>query len=306
MKAAQYYGPNDIRVLDVPAPEPADHEALVAIEWCGICGSDLNEYVNGPMACPPPSRPHPLTKQHIPVTLGHEFAGRIIRAPSSSGLAPGTPVVVDPRIFCHSCSRCKAGSTQGCVALGFKGLSGSGGGFSETVAVDASLCHALPADVDLSLAALVEPLAVAWHAIVTAELKDWESKSVLVVGGGPVGVAVIVVLRAFGCKNIIVSEPTTVRAEQIEKIADVVLNPIKDDVSARCRDLTGGEGVDVVFDCAGNQKGLEAGMDAVRFRGLYMNVAVWFGKPVRSPNPQRAETRRLTSGRWRSLSSHFS
>lgn len=284
MKAAQYFGSKDIRVVDVPSPEPADHEALIAIEWCGICGSDLHEYLHGPMLCSPPSNPHPLTGQHIPVTMGHEFVGRIISAPSSSKLTPGTPVIVDPRIYCGSCSRCRDGNTHGCVTLGFKGLSGTGGGFSETVAVDARMCHVLPDDVDLGLAALVEPLAVAWHAIATTELSDWDRKCVLVVGGGPVGVAVMIVLRAFGCENIIVSEPTTVRAKQNEVIADLVLNPVNDDIGARCRERTGGEGVDVVFDCAGSQKGFEAGMDALRYRGCYMNVAVWLGTPVSDDN----------------------
>ncbi|KAF2624624.1 L-iditol 2-dehydrogenase [Macroventuria anomochaeta] len=283
MKAAQYFGPHDIRVVDVPTPEPEEHEALVAIEWCGICGSDLHEYLHGPTSCPPPSRPHPATHSHIPVTMGHEFTGRIISAPASSNLSSGTPVITDPRIFCRSCSRCKYGHTHGCTTLGFKGLSGTGGGFSETIAVDARMCHALPEDVDLSLAALIEPLAVAWHAIATAGLQDWGGKSVLVVGGGPVGVTVCIVLRAFGCGNIIVSEPTTVRAAQNEKVADVVLNPLHDSIGERCRSLTGGEGVDVVFDCAGSQKGFEAGMDAVRYRGLYMNIAAWFGSPMQIP-----------------------
>lgn len=286
MKAAQYFGPKDIRVVDTPKPEPAEHEALIAIEWCGICGSDLHEYLHGPMSCPPPERPHPLTKQHMPVTMGHEFVGRIVSAPESSSLAPGTPVIVDPRIYCHSCSKCRDGHTHGCVSLGFKGLSGTGGGFSETVAVDANMCYTLPQDVDLSLAALIEPLAVAWHAIATTDVLNWDGKSVLVVGGGPVGVAVMIVLRAFGCRNIIVSEPTAARAKQNEGIADLILNPINDDIGVRCRELTSGEGVDIVFDCAGNQKGFEAAMDAIKYRGCYMNVAVWFGTPVSINNPR--------------------
>ena len=212
--------------------------------------------------------------------------------------------MVDPRIFCRSCSPCKDGNTQVCTTLGFKGLSGTGGGFSSTIAVDARMCHTLPEDVDLSLAALIEPLAVGWHAIATTNLSDWSSKSVLVVGGGPVGLAVMIVLRAFGCQNIIVSEPATVRAAQNKSIADVVLNPLKDNVGARCRELTGGEGVAAVFDCAGNQKGFEAGMDALRYRGYYMNVASWFGSPVSPFRVHTAsETKVLTPCRCRF---HFS
>ncbi|KAF2250354.1 threonine dehydrogenase [Trematosphaeria pertusa] len=275
MKAAQFFGQRDIRVVDVPKPEPKDHEALVAIEWCGICGSDLHEYLIGPAVIPRKERPHPLTGEYLPVTLGHEFCGRIVSAPEGSALAPGQAVMIDPRIYCSKCSRCTASSTNACRSWGFKGYSGSGGGFSEAVAIDANLCYALPDSVDLKLAVLIEPLAVAWHAIAISEVSDWTSKSVLILGGGPVGIAHIYVLQAKRCKKILVSEPTSMRAAQNKEIADRVFNPIGENVGNRCRELTAGEGVDVVFDCAGIQKGMDAGMDALSYRGVYMNVAGW-------------------------------
>lgn len=165
------------------------------------------------------------------------------------------------------------------------------------------MVYALPENVVLEKAALIEPLAVGWHAIITTGVEDWRDKSVLVVGGGPVGVAVMIVLRAFGCKSIIVSEPTKVRASQNQTVADVVLNPLEDNVGERCRGLTAREGVDVVFDCAGNQKGFEAGMDAIKYRGIYMNVAVWFGTPVRAPN-KNPSIETLIQRRCKYLSSH--
>ncbi|KAF2029837.1 GroES-like protein [Setomelanomma holmii] len=282
MKAAQYYAKGDIRVVDVPKPVPDEHEALVDIEWCGICGSDLHEYEYGPIGIPPPERPHPATKQHLPVTMGHEFAGRIVSHPPGFNLKPGQKVMVDPRIYCSKCSRCTVGSTHGCSTLGFKGLSGTGGGFSEAVAIDAKLCYPLPDDVDLSLAALIEPLAVAWHAISQCDVSDWSQTRALILGGGPIGIACALGLRARGCKQIFISEPTTTRAAQNKQVADAVFNPIKDNVGDKCRELTGGEGVDVAFDCAGAQKGFDAGMDALRFRGTYMNVAAW-GTPMVIP-----------------------
>lgn len=189
--------------------------------------------------------------------------------------------------------------------LGFKGLSGGGGGFAERVCVDASMVYRLPDDVDLEKACLIEPLAVGWHAVQTTGVEDWRDKSVLVVGGGPVGVAVIIVLRAFGCKRILVSEPTVVRRMQNESVADVVLNPLEEDVGKRCRELTAGHGVDVVFDCAGSQKGFEAGMDAVKYRGVYMNAAVWLGTPVSAHNAETLAIDALTLRRWRYRSSRF-
>ncbi|KAF2117372.1 threonine dehydrogenase [Lophiotrema nucula] len=275
MKAAQFFGQRDIRVTDVPKPQPKENEALVAIEWCGICGSDLHEYLIGPMVIPRKERPHPLTTEHLPVTMGHEFCGRIMSAPEGSNLSQGQAVMVDPRIYCSDCTNCKASSTNACKSWGFKGLSGSGGGFSETVAIDAKLCYPLPDSVDLSLAALIEPLTVAWRGVKVSSVTEWSDKSVLVIGGGPVGIAVIHVLRAKGCKQIFVSEPTALRAAQNKEIADQVFNPITENVGDRCRELTNGPGVDVVFDCAGIQKGLDAGMDALRYKGIYTNIAGW-------------------------------
>jgi threonine dehydrogenase-like Zn-dependent dehydrogenase len=212
--------------------------------------------------------------------MGHEFAGRIVSAPSGSRLTPGQAVMVDPRIYCGDCSRCTVGSTHGCSTLGFKGLSGTGGGFSEFVAVDAKLCYPLPDHVDLKLAALIEPMAVAWHAVSTCGSQEWSNKTALILGGGPIGIACAIVLRARGCRQIIVSEPTSTRAAQNTHIADAVFNPVESNIADKCRDLTRNEGVDVVFDCAGAQKGFDAGMDALRYRGLYINVALW-GTPVR-------------------------
>jgi (R,R)-butanediol dehydrogenase/meso-butanediol dehydrogenase/diacetyl reductase len=171
-------------------------------------------------------------------------------------------------------------------SLNLPGLSGTGGGFSDTIAVDVKMVHPLPADIDLSLAVLIEPLAVAWHAITTTGLglSGWKGRSVLVVGGGPVGTAVSIVLRSLGCEKVIVSEPTEVRRRQSEGIADLVINPVAENVAEKCMELTAGEGVDVVFDCAGNQRGFESGMDALRYRGCYMNVALWTGDPVCASN----------------------
>ncbi|KAF2279773.1 threonine dehydrogenase [Westerdykella ornata] len=275
MKAAQFYGAKDIRVTDVPWPEPKENEALVAIEWCGICGSDLHEYIMGGVIIPTKENPHPITKDYLPVTMGHEFCGRIISAPEGSNLSSGQAVMVDPRINCGSCSRCNASWTNTCRSWGFKGFSGTGGGFSEAVAVDAKMCYPLPDSVDLSLAALIEPLAVAWHAIEICDIPDWADKSVLILGGGPVGIAHVHVLRARGCKRILVSEPTATRAAQNKEVADEVFNPLIMDVAGKCRELTNGEGVDVVFDCAGIQKAMDTGLDALKVKGTYMNVAAW-------------------------------
>lgn len=278
MRAARFYGRRDIRVEnDVPWPELQPGQVQVDIEWCGICGTDMHEYLVGPVTIPTQGNPHPMTGESVPVTMGHEFCGRVGKVNAGSELKVGQAVMVDPRLFCGKCHRCDEGETNICTKWGFKGLQGRGGGFSEAVAVDEDMCHVLPETVPLSKAALIEPLVVARHALKMTgfERGDFEGATVLIIGGGPVGIAVIYNLRARGVKRIFVSEPTVKRQGQLRDLADEVLNPVRENVAERCREMTGGEGVDLVFDCAGIAPGLRDGMDALKGRGTYLNVAGW-------------------------------
>ena len=222
--------------------------------------------------------PHPLTGEVIPITMGHEFCGRVLEAPEGSHLKPGQGVMVDPRFYCGTCPNCKIKCTNACATWGTRGLSGGGGGFSETVAVHQSQVHAVPESM-LDHAALIEPLAVSWHAVKLSEIPSFEDKMVLVLGGGPVGIALIYVLKHWKAQTIIVSEVFKSRIAHCEGLADVIVNPMEEKVSEVCRKLTDGQGVHIVFDCAGVGPAMEEGMAALRFRGTYMNVASW-GTPV--------------------------
>lgn len=279
MKAAQFHGARDIRISSVPAPKPKSSQVLVDIEWCGICGSDLHEYLHGPLVIPRQEKPHKITGETLPVTLGHEFCGRISWVPDGSELKIGQPVMVDPRLYCTSCIQCEKTRTNMCQTWGFLGLSGTGGGLSETVAVDAKACHVLPEGVDLRFAALIEPLTVARHALKSSGFESYQSLNVLVLGGGPVGLAVALDLKVHGTQRVIVSEPSPTRREQIAKYCDVALDPLKASIADECRSMTGGAGVDLVFDCAGVMPALRTGFDALKNRGTYVNVAGW-GSPV--------------------------
>ena len=254
------------------------------MSWvCEIPPSPLNaKQSTGPGVSPQKENPHPITKESIPITFGHEFCGRILEIPAGSKLKKGDAVMVDPRLYCSSCHFCDAGVTNGCAQWGFKGLSGGGGGFSEAIAVNESMCYFLPESVPLEYAALLEPLTVAQHALNVSGVKDYSQKKILVLGGGPVGFAVCLALLAWGVGKIFVSEPTTKRKAQIEEFSDVVFNPMEQKIGDECRALTKGRGVDMVFDCAGILPALEAGMDALCFDGIYVNVAGW-EKPMTLP-----------------------
>lgn len=240
----------------------------------------------GPMAVPTVERPHGITGGHLPVTLGHEFCGRIkaVGEGLEKKFQPGQAVMIDTHVCCQSCLPCAAGKDHMCHKLGFIGYSGGnlGGGLSEFVAVEQSHLHLLPDNVDLDYAAVIEPLVVCHHAAKAPGI-NLEGLDILIVGGGPIGVAMISVLRAHRVGKIFLSEPTAKRWEHARGVVDRVIDPKTEKVGDICRELTAdGKGVDVVFDCAGVQPGLDAGVDALTHGGSVVNVAVW-EKPVSLP-----------------------
>jgi len=143
--------------------------------------------------------------------------------------------------------------------------------------------HHLPDNVPLDVGALVEPLSVGWHAV---DVSPWEpGQAVLILGGGPIGLAVIQALRARGAEKIIVSEVSPRRKEYAKQFgASHVLDPTKEDIVARCKEICEGQGVHVAFDAAGVQAGLDAAILAVRARGTIVNIAVWDKRCSLFPN----------------------
>jgi threonine dehydrogenase-like Zn-dependent dehydrogenase len=144
MRAAVYHGQRQISVEDVPEPRVQPGTVKVAVDWCGICGTDLHEYLEGPIFVPPADSPHPITGESLPLTMGHEFAGRVSEVGEGvRGFGEGDPVAVEPVINCGQCPECRRGDHHLCRKLGFVGLSGWGGGFSEFVVVPERLAYPL-------------------------------------------------------------------------------------------------------------------------------------------------------------------
>ena len=186
----------------------------------------------------------------------------------------GDNVCVQPIIYDGDCRSCVQGFVNCCDKNGFVGISGWGGGLSEHVVLPASCIKLLPTNVSLELGALIEPLAVGWHAVDLSPYK--EGDSVLVLGAGPIGLAVIQALVGKGCKNIIVSEVSKRRSEFAMQFgAHHVMDPMKCDVVEEVAKFTDGKGADVAFDAAGVQVGLDTAMQAIKARGTLVNIAVW-------------------------------
>jgi len=274
MKAARFHGPGDIRIDDVPEPTPGPGQVQVSVDWCGICGTDLHEYLEGPIFIPAKGSPHPITGAEVPVVMGHEFAGVVSAIGSGvSHVAEGDKVVVEPYYVCGECSACVAGRYNICRKLGFVGLAGDEGGFAEKCVVDSRWVHPL-GDLPTDVGALVEPLAVAYHAVRLSGLKP--GGTAVVFGAGPIGLVTAASLKAVGAGLVISVEVAAARKAKASVAgADVVLDPTETNVPDAVRELTGGAGADVAFECAGIDAVLASAIGSVRPGGTVVNVAIW-------------------------------
>ncbi|MCR8670576.1 2,3-butanediol dehydrogenase [Agrococcus sp. HG114] len=251
MKAAMYYGREDIRVEEVDEPETRPGTVKIRPAFNGICGSDLHLFHEGPMPpAPSTDTPHPLSGETLPVVMGHEFSGVVEELGEGvDGLEVGDRVVVEPLMVDGTCPACQAGKYNLCEQMGFIGISGLGGGLSERIVVERRWVHPV-GDLPLDQAALIEPLSVALHAVKHAGA---EAGQTAVVGGaGPIGLLVAAVLKAKGLR-VIVSEMATARREKAKStgVADVVVDPASQDLAEVVRTETEGRGADVAFDAAG-------------------------------------------------------
>lgn len=145
---------------------------------------------------------------------------------------------------------------------------------ADHIVVPQSTLYHLPDNVPLEIGALVEPLAVGWHAVKISPFKKGDVA--LILGGGPIGISTILALKAKGCDRIIVSEVSKKRQEFAKKFgADYIIDPSKEDIVEKTRSLTDNKGAHVVFDCAGVQKALDQAVHATRARGCIVNIAIW-------------------------------
>ena len=266
MRAAVWHGRHDIRVEQVPLPDdPPPGWVQIKVDWCGICGSDLHEYVAGPVFIPVEA-PHPLTGIQGQCILGHEFCGEIAKLGEGvSGYAVGDAVAADACQHCGSCYYCTHGLYNICEQLAFTGLMNNGA-FAERVNVPANLLYRLPEGFPREAGALIEPLAVGMHAVKKAG--SLLGQNVVVVGAGTIGLCTIMCAKAAGAAQVIALEMSSARkAKALQVGASAVLDPSQCDALAEIRGLTAGLGADVSFECIGNKHTAKLAIDAIRKAG---------------------------------------
>ena len=292
MRSAIYYGREDVRVEEVErpaAPEPG--ELRLAVDACGICGSDLHQYAHGPDE--PPEEPHPITGERLPVPMGHEFAGAVTEVGEGvSEFTVGDRVAVNPVFYCGECRYCREAKYNLCDSIGFLGLDGGGGGFSEEVVVSTERAVRLPEDLPPAHGALVEPFSVGLHAVDRADLAP--GASVAVFGAGTIGLTVIQAARAVGAGEIYAVEPREARRDIATTVgADAVIDPT--DVDARAEVVAASDGgVDVAFEVAGVGQTMRDAVETTKHDGRIVVVSMFEGEVKFDPTTVMSTERTVT------------
>jgi (R,R)-butanediol dehydrogenase/meso-butanediol dehydrogenase/diacetyl reductase len=257
-------------VENVPEPPaPKEGEVKIKVATCGICGSDLHEYLAGPIFIP--TSTHPLTGHSGTTILGHEFTGTVVAVGRGvTKVKVGDLVAPDACQHCGECLACRMGKYNVCEKLAFTGLMAEGA-FAEYVNVPANLCYVLPKDFNPEAGALIEPLATGLKAVRSAGtiLGD----SVVIFGAGTIGLGTLMCAKAAGAAQIIVVEMAETRKKMAKACgADVVLDPKQCNVIEEIKKLTNGEGADVSFECIGNIHTAPMAVDAVHNVGKVIIV----------------------------------
>ena len=277
MQALRYHGREDLRIDDVPEPHAAPGEVVLEVAWCGICGTDLHEYLTGPNIIT--REPHPATGEMLPITIGHELSGRVVEAGAGvANVRDGDRVVVDPCIACGECWHCRTGELVRCERIAYVGMHRAGG-MARYVAVPANLVHALPDAVSDEAGALIEPLTVGMRAVRRSRLRAGDS--VAIVGAGPIGLLTLAMARAAGASELHVVERSPARKRlALELGATRVYDPADGDPAEQVRAATaGGRGTDVAFECVGLGVTLAAAIGATRKGGTTV-VLGFFDEPA--------------------------
>ncbi|MEY2469451.1 MAG: (R,R)-butanediol dehydrogenase / meso-butanediol dehydrogenase / diacetyl reductase [Actinomycetota bacterium] len=264
-------GPGKLSVEEVPIPDVGDGDVLVAVELCGVCGSDLHMVLDGwgPKGS----------------WEGHEWVGRIEAiGPGVTKWKVGDPVVGGPSIRCGECDACRAGRPSLCAARDTPGATPDHGAFATYKLSREGEVLPMPPGLDPRSAALAEPLAVALHGIHQGRVEP--GMSVMVMGAGPIGALTIAALRALGVDDVTCSEPTEIRREIAAAVgAGRVVHPDELHVPSIAEPgLVVDGAVDVVLECSGHGRAMEAGLAQCKRGGMLVLVGAGMAQPKFDPN----------------------
>ncbi|KJK36065.1 zinc-binding alcohol dehydrogenase [Streptomyces variegatus] len=257
------HGQGDLRVAELPVPRPGPGQALVAVRYGGVCGSDLHYWRHGGVGD---------FRLREPMVLGHEVVGTVVEyGADASGPAPGSAVAVHPATPCGVCPECAAGRRNVCRDTRYLGSAARfphvQGGFAARVVVPAEQVRALPDGLELRRAALAEPLSVALHAVRRAG--GVAGRHVLVTGAGPIGCLVVAAAEAAGAAHVTVSDLLP-EALAYGRIAGAGTAVRADDLE----DRGWPDEVDVAIEASGVAAGLDTCLRRVRRGGIVVQLGM--------------------------------
>jgi|LSQX01.1.fsa_nt_gb L-iditol 2-dehydrogenase len=259
MLQANLINPKDFMLEEVEIPEPKTDEALIRVVLAGICGSDIHAYYGK----------HPFIS--CPIVPGHEFVGIVEKVGDGSTELLEQRVTVLPSLVCGECYNCRTGHFNICENLKVIGCQAPGA-FAEYVVVPKDKIFPLPNDISWKKGVLVEPLAVAVHAV--RRVAQIAGKTVLVLGAGTIGLMTILTLKAYGAGKIIVSDFNDQRLDLAKEMgADLVVNPNKEDLQGIVKNNT--ELLDVTFECVGVQSTINSAIEFTRKGGDVIVLGVY-------------------------------
>ena len=286
MRAAVWHGYKDLRIEDKEIPLPGPGQVQIRVDWAGICGTDRHEY-EGPNFIPV-KKPHRLTGRVAPLTIGHEFAGRIsMLGEGVTGWHVGDRVTANGSLTCGECEACRSGRYNICTRLGFLGV-GDDGAFADYVVVEAAKLFLIPAGVTQREAAVAEPLACGIHA--TNLLGDIRGKDVVIIGPGIIGLSAFYGAKYAGAGRIMVAGLGDYRKELIETGGGVYVDSSREDLVEKVSKWTDGALADVVYECIGAEATLDQAIRCSKPGGKIMVMGVFGKRPAVDMNTlQEAE-----------------
>lgn len=244
-RSAKLTAVQKIEMMDSPMPVCGDDDLLIQVAHVGVCGSDIHFFQEG----------HIGTRYvEFPMVLGHECAGTVVKTGRNvKRLKNGDRVAVEPGIPCGTCDYCKSGRYNLCPDIIFSASPPVDGVLSRFIRFPSHMCFKLPEQVSTLEGALVEPLSVGLHSARLGNVKN--GQTVVILGGGCIGLMTLLASKLMGASNIIVSDLYQNRLQNaLELGAHTVINASAEDAPAKILELTGGEGADVVFETAGSAK----------------------------------------------------
>lgn len=276
MKAVRFHNAKDIRVEDVPAPSKklSANDVLIKPLVTGICGTDLHEYIAGPIVTP--IKPHVYTGAANPQILGHEFSAVVAdKGPAVSHVKVGDRVSIQPLVSPRDDYYGRRGLYHLSEKMGCVGLSWAWGGMAEYAVVNDYNVAVVPKSVSDEQAAMIEPAAVAVYAVDRGSVTS--GSTVLVSGVGPIGALTLLAVKAAGAAQIFVSEPNPYRRKKAKELVPdaICFDPTKEDVANVIKESTEEHvGVDVAIECVGLEASLNACAASVRRQGKVVQTGL--------------------------------